>query len=314
MRSPARSNGTDFCRCNESLCLSNVLHKLDPSDLERLSSREEQVLALASAGLLDKQIAAELGITLNTLRTYWSRIRAKIGDVPRSALSALFAERKAVQTERGILGASWDIDLQRQAFCYYGDRDFPNGEMKVEDLLQRFHPDDAPRVRSLLASIVEQDVPPFMFVARYVTDHGLELASAYVVIERDESGRAVRMVGRAAPLINLSSPNISASVGSYVRDLATNRIDADDGFCKIFRVNPGDPDLLERVINRNCPEYRETFRAIVAEMIAHGRQTLTHTYRLCFEDGTQLWTSSHVSLEFESGRPVRVRATVIAYE
>jgi len=293
---------------------TTVPQKLDRRGLEKLSQREEQVLALATAGLLDKQIAAELGITLNTLRTYWSRIRAKIGDVPRSALSALFAEHRASQAERVILDASWHIDLDRQIFSYYSDRDFPTGEIRITDLLEYFHPEDATRVRALLASIEDHPVTPFMFVARYVTARGLELASAYVEVVRNEAGRAVKLVGRAAPIINLSSPSVSASLGSYERNIVTNRVIADEGFCSIFRVDADDPNLLERVISRNCPEYRDAFRAIVDNMIAEGRRTLTHTYRLCFDDGSRLWASSTVTLDFEDERPLRVRAAVVAYQ
>ena len=293
---------------------TSVSQKLDLRDLEKLSQREEQVLALAAAGLLDKQIAVELGISLNTLRTYWSRIRAKIGDVPRSGLSAMFAEHRAGQVERGILDASWHIDLERQTFSYYGDREFPTGEMPIEELLGRFHPEDAPRVRSLLSSIEEHDVPPFMFVARYATDHGLELASAYVEIERDEDGRAVRVVGRAAPMMNLTSPSISSSVGAYERDLTTNRVQMDEGYRAIFRVDPNDPEVVQQIISRYCPEYRPMVESLVADMISAGRRTFTHTYRLCFDDGSRIWVSSHLTLEYESDRPVRMRAAVVAYE
>lgn len=57
--------------------------------VEKLSNRERQVLGMAAAGLLDKQIGEELGVSANTLRTYWSRIRSKLGQLPRSALVAL---------------------------------------------------------------------------------------------------------------------------------------------------------------------------------------------------------------------------------
>lgn len=293
---------------------NNFPKRLDPSELDRLSAREKQVLSLASAGLLDKQIAAELSITQNTLRTYWSRIRAKVGEVPRSALSALFAERRAARADGGMFGASWHIDVEQRSFSYYGDRDFPTGEMPLEEVFDRFHPEDRARLRGLLAAIEEIKLPPFIFVARYLADDALELASAYVEVERNEAGRAVRIVGRAAPIINLASPSVSASVGSYVRDLTTNRVTVDTGFSEIFRVDPNDPKLLDRVISRNCREYRAAFRSIVADMIEAGRLTQTHTYRLCFEDGTRLWASSHLTLEYESERPVRMRATVIAYE
>jgi DNA-binding CsgD family transcriptional regulator/PAS domain-containing protein len=294
--------------------LLNGPKRLDPSELDRLSPRERQVLSLASAGLLDKQIANELGVTLNTLRTYWGRIRAKVGEVPRSALAALFAERRATGGNGGMLGASWHIDLDRKIFSYYGDCDFPTGEMSIDELFDQLHPEDAIRFRTLLKSVEEQYVPSFIFVVRYITDHGLELASAYVEVERDEDGRATRIVARAAPIINLTTPNVSAIIGSYERDLATGEIKADKGFFAMYRLDPGERNLYDRVAARNCPEYRAAFRSVVANMVANGRRVITHTHRLCYDDGTRLWVSSHITLDYEEERPVRVRATIIAYE
>ena len=66
----------------------------DPERLASLSNREREVLSLASAGYVDKWIAARMGVSANTLRTYWARIRGKLGEVPRTALVAAFVERE----------------------------------------------------------------------------------------------------------------------------------------------------------------------------------------------------------------------------
>jgi DNA-binding CsgD family transcriptional regulator len=55
---------------------------------EKLSARELKVLDLASRGLIDLAIAAELGISISTVRSYWSRIRSKMGVVGRPELVA----------------------------------------------------------------------------------------------------------------------------------------------------------------------------------------------------------------------------------
>jgi len=49
-----------------------------------LSSRESAILALASDGHTDKQIAAELHLSIGTIRTYWSRIRNKLDAATRA--------------------------------------------------------------------------------------------------------------------------------------------------------------------------------------------------------------------------------------
>ena len=58
-----------------------------------LSEREKEVLFLAGEGLTDKEIALRLDIGQKTVRTYWDRMRAKLGAASRTEVLA-----KAVQT------------------------------------------------------------------------------------------------------------------------------------------------------------------------------------------------------------------------
>jgi PAS domain S-box-containing protein len=64
----------------------------------RLSRQEERVLALATEGLTDKEIAQSLGIALDTVRTYWQRIREKRGGRTRAEITA-GAVRDTAQAE-----------------------------------------------------------------------------------------------------------------------------------------------------------------------------------------------------------------------
>lgn len=283
----------------------------DARELARLSTREREVLALASGGYLDKQIAAVLGITANTLRTYWTRIRSKLGEASRSALVALYVSEQKPDGLRPIEGASWHVDVARNVLVFYGDRAlFPRGEIPLDEAIARYHPDDRDRVRGLLRATIERDLPPFTFAARVLTTRGVETASAYVEAVRDEAGRATRVVGRHVPLLDLSRS--SAAVGTYRRDLRTGEIDVDDGYRAIFRLAPDEPDLMEAIYNRLCPEFRETMRGLVAGMIAHGERTCLLTVRLCDGDGER-WISTTVRLLEEGGRPASVVATVLAY-
>lgn len=69
------------------------------SDL--LSEREREIVHLAARGATDKEICARLGLTLPTVRTYWERIRTKLGVSNRAhAVARITAERPArAQTE-----------------------------------------------------------------------------------------------------------------------------------------------------------------------------------------------------------------------
>ena len=66
---------------------------ITPDDLRfnrfGLSSQESRVLALAMTGNIDKQIAAEMGISLGTVRVYWKRIRAKVGGTRSEVIAEL---------------------------------------------------------------------------------------------------------------------------------------------------------------------------------------------------------------------------------
>jgi DNA-binding CsgD family transcriptional regulator len=64
----------------DDLSLARVEHRLDG-----LSSREQEVLALAAAGLKDKEIAAGLTIGVRTVNTYMANVLRKLGVANRWA-------------------------------------------------------------------------------------------------------------------------------------------------------------------------------------------------------------------------------------
>lgn len=76
-----------------------------------LSQREQKVMQLSREGFADKEIAAALGISIDTVRTYWKRIKAKFAVDSRSHVLAIIADgnlnelREAAQTEREGLTA-----------------------------------------------------------------------------------------------------------------------------------------------------------------------------------------------------------------
>lgn len=59
-----------------------------------LSVRERQLLKLAAAGLTDSAIAVRLGISEATVKTYWRRIRVKLGRNSRTELVATVLKRE----------------------------------------------------------------------------------------------------------------------------------------------------------------------------------------------------------------------------
>jgi|GEM_PF-4730843 len=79
------------------------------SSEKSLSRQEERVLHLARQGLGDKQIANELGLSTDTVRTYWQRIRQKVGAATRAEIIATLGEKQtaavleAVENEKTVL-------------------------------------------------------------------------------------------------------------------------------------------------------------------------------------------------------------------
>jgi DNA-binding CsgD family transcriptional regulator len=67
-----------------------------------LSQREEEILLLASRGLTDRQISAELGIRAGTINTHWSRIRLKLGAATRSEAVSILLKEKAMATQQAL--------------------------------------------------------------------------------------------------------------------------------------------------------------------------------------------------------------------
>lgn len=63
----------------------------------KLSAREGQLLELAAGGLTDTAIAHKLGVSETTVKTYWGRIRTKIGHYSRTELVAKVLRRSSLQ-------------------------------------------------------------------------------------------------------------------------------------------------------------------------------------------------------------------------
>lgn len=65
--------------------------------LPELSPREKELLQFAAEGLTDGAISHRLGISEATVRTYWGRVRIKLGPFSRTELVAIImrAEREA---------------------------------------------------------------------------------------------------------------------------------------------------------------------------------------------------------------------------
>src|SRR6476469_3339947 len=92
---PKTKSSVDIAR--ESMSLEEPASTQPDLGSTTLSEREKEVLFLAGDGLTDKEIALRLSIGPKTVRTYWDRMRAKLGAASRTEVLAK-ALRSAYET------------------------------------------------------------------------------------------------------------------------------------------------------------------------------------------------------------------------
>lgn len=180
-----------------------------------LSNREREILELAAQGKLDKEIVKELGVSINTLRTYWNRIRSKVGDLSRSAFAAAWVSDSI---QKGEFNKSmncpdfnywWKIDLKKESALL---PNFINQRFglscgvwhKKESYLPVLDP---VRLNVLVAEIiraVEAGSDHFSVIHLSLRDKTDALRHSFGRIIRDESGAAVALDAHTVDLDDLS--------------------------------------------------------------------------------------------------------------
>lgn len=127
-----------------------------PGETPALSEREREVLFLAAEGLTDKEIAVRLRIGPKTVRTYWDRMRQKLGAASRTQALGIALRTAHSELERAeerlrlfvenmpYLFAALDeqmriITYNQEAFRVFG---YPHAEVIQAGLLyERMWPD-----------------------------------------------------------------------------------------------------------------------------------------------------------------------------
>src|SRR6266513_2037749 len=76
-------------------------HAFSPQELERLTSRERQILRLLSDGMSNKEIANALSVSVSTIKAHLTKVFRKLGQPDRVRL-ALYAAALALQTPQEL--------------------------------------------------------------------------------------------------------------------------------------------------------------------------------------------------------------------
>lgn len=295
---------------------------IDTTRLGDLSDREASVLSLAAKGLTDRAIAARLGISTNTLRTYWARIRGKLGEGSRVALAAaLIGQQKPSEVPLvGCEPASWEIDLLTWTYQCYDPHllQFFNIEVgeiiSLESILSRYHPEDAKQLRALLHYAKAGYVTSFAYRARIVTERGLTMASAYAALLPNPGGKPHRLCGRRIPILDVThSPFDAISVGRYRRNFRTGEVWADAECKAIYRIPDDATDIREALLLRYHPDDVAAARTYMEEAIARRTASFTRTFRLVDDEERYHWVTSVVNISYDDDGPVGADVTVMAY-
>ncbi|HLK15236.1 MAG TPA: PAS domain-containing protein [Fimbriimonadaceae bacterium] len=213
-----------------------------------LSRREEQVLSLAAAGFLDKQIGPELGVSLNTLRTYWTRIRSKVGDGTRSALAVAYVEQLTKESEPEPDGPDWEVDLKRWVWRKLNDRlrvlPVPVGtELSMDEIFAMFHPEDEQGMRAMVAQLSSNSYTQFSYSARLLLPEGEVAANAVVRVIRDESGAPIRLLGTRIPVYAIRREETTTREAlkhdGWVFDVKTGMVLASDAINRLHGLEQG---------------------------------------------------------------------------
>lgn len=292
--------------------------KLDSTAFESLSARERHVLDMATAGLIDKQICTEFDISINTLKTYWTRIRSKVGRVPRSAIvsgyvSSLLSEDAAPSPLMGYSGMV--IDLEKRLVSASDDVNLEHGFLpgerrRLDEYLQMIHPEDRERVSELLQTLVAKQQRTAHCVCRCMASGAPVRVSYMFRPEYGENGEVTKICGFRTVSVDFAS-SAKLRVGFFEFFTTKERLYVDDDVRAIFGIGPEESldksTFLASIVETDKGSVSDTFQAA---MTGEGGKQRLDT-RLLRSDGQLLPVTVMVSAaRMEKG--YRIRGTVSA--
>ncbi len=296
---------------------------LGGSMIESLSARERQVLGMAAAGMLDKQIGHELGLSLNTLRTYWQRIRTKVGDVPRTALVSQFVTEDLRSSETD------DLDLLPPEGVII---DVLNGTMLASDSVNDmhglehglphplaeysriYHPEDMESARSTIYDVIEGRLESAHVIFRLVPDTGVEVINVSLHGVRDAAGRVVKVYGyRVRALDCRRHHNPEVRVGSWERWVDSDEITIDQELASILGLSRAGSYPRDAIIERLHTDDQAAQGSAAMRAIDAGEAQFQLDSRVVGPDGSSFWVRTRAKIVEEADGRMRVFGTATCF-
>ena len=206
--------------------------------------REEQVLILAAGGLTDKEIAIRLGISPDTVGTYWRRILAKYQAASRTEVVAKYAEDRAK-------AAVENLQYVNECLKLVADHLIENASRLPES-------DHVPSATPVAAPVVQAPVAPVEAAPKIsVGDNILAIVTDWIIL-LDKSGKILFSNKPIPTNINLSkivdNPDLDEILELAAKTETDTELDVMNDLggkldpCYSFRFWPGVQSLAGHIV------------------------------------------------------------------
>lgn len=314
-----------------------------------LSAQEERVLVLATQGLADKEVAARLGIRVDTVRTYWDRIRAKYAGATRAEIVADHARHEMhhvledIETRyrelklRESLLQSFSDSIPQMAWARNADGDllFVNRRM-VEALGATFdqimssgldaftHPDDVPAAVKARSFTFKTGAPKDLQVRFRMADGTYRWHVCRALPHRDESGEIQHWFGTATDVHQMVETEIAlvdsrrrlaeaetlGQTGSFEWNVSTGRAALSENLCRMLDLDSAVVDYdIESLFGKIHDDDRPLLRRALQSLILENRPVDTEV-RLSRDGGEKSYFRCIAKPDSDGSHSRRVVATI----
>ncbi len=278
---------------------------------------------MAAAGMLDKQIGTELGLSLNTLRTYWQRTRAKVGDESKTALVGMFVKENLRSKETD------DLDLLPHEGVIF---DVEKGLILADDAVNDmhglehgkwhpfveyshiYHPDDRDAARKIIYDVLEGRLDTANVIFRLVPESGVEVINVTLLAVRGEDGKVKRVYGyRVRALDCRPGHDPEVRLGQWERWSDSDQFTIDAGLAAILGLPGGGVYPRSVIIERLHPDDRENMATYVQRAVEAGQTQAQTDTRALSSDGVWYWVRTKARIIPQSDGRYHILGTAAVF-
>ncbi len=293
------------------------------SPFKALSDRERQVIGLAAAGFVDKQIGQELDVSVNTLRTYWSRIREKVGEGSRPALVAAYVTEELTSIVPEVLDPmnheGWIMDADTRMMLATDTINDDHGlERGVPHPMSEYghiiHPEDVDQGRDGMLAVAEGRLDSVLLLYRIVTPRGVELLNSSVHAIKNEQGNVIKVYGfRVRALDCRPGHDSSIQIGHWERNYPEDVFTIDSGLAEIIG-RPGARTLTMADVGGLLGAGAvDAHGASTDHAVEHGLDRIEGDLRFIRPDGEVVWSRITRRIVRSEDGSVKVYGTLVVF-